>query len=289
MKFYYGIITIVTILLINSSVSAQQAWTQKKGEGYFQMGSSLFNYSTAADDDYKSFDQARSITEVILSLYAEYGFTNKLTGTVVLPLHFVSSGELNSKWLGFAPEEGNLTSFGNFNLALTYRIYTKNNFVLSSKLASSMNTSDYDAATGLRTGYDAFGISPTLLAGIGSDVFFASAETGINILSGGYLNRFIFNAQIGKELTKNRRLIGGFVISTSTALSNASNEDNLSLNGTSAFTSLYQNERTYYAGAFKFGYKLSDYWGLWLSIGGGYAKNIGRNPVYSLAFAYNLR
>jgi hypothetical protein len=284
------IITIATIiLLINSCALAQQAWTQKKGEGYFQIGASSFNYSSAADDDFKSFDLARPITEIIISLYAEYGITNKLTGTVIVPFHFVSSGELNSKWLGFAPEEGNLTTFGNLNLALTYRIYAKKDFVLSSKLASSINTSNYDVATGLRTGYDAFGISPTILAGIGTDVFFSSAETGINILTGGYLSRFIFKAQIGKELTKNKRLIGIFVISTNTALGNASNEDNLNLNRTSAFTALYQNEQTYYAGIVKFGYKLSDYWGLWLSIGGGYAKNIGRNPVYSLAFAYNFR
>ncbi len=286
-----GIITIATLIFfIHSGAQAQQAWTQKKGEGYFQIGASSFYYSSAgAADAFKSYDLARPITEFIVSLYAEYGLANKLTGTVIVPFHFVSSGELSSKWPGFAPEEGSLTAFGNLSLALTYQIYSSNYFVLSSKLASSIKTSDYDVTTGLRTGYGAFGISPTILVGISTDVFFTSAETGIDILTEGYLNHYIFQAQIGKEFTQSKRFIGVFVISINRALGNASNEENQNLNGTSVFTTLYQNERTYYAGILRFGYKLSDTWGLWFSIGGGPSKYTGRNPVFSLAFAYNLR
>lgn len=277
------------VLFSVSQLSAQQAWTQKQREAYVQLGTNLFSYSTAYGDDFKAADIPRPITETIISLYGEYGITNTLTATAIVPLHFISSGNLDEEWTGFSPEKGNITGLGNVSLALTYNLYKKNTVVLSSKFTSVINTSNYDAATGLRTGFDAYSFSPTFLIGIGTNTFFASAETGFSFLTNDYANRYLFSAQIGKDFTPGRKITGIFSISSSIALGNPSDEENIRIDETTLYTALYQNEQTYYAAALKAGYKFTANWTLWLAAAGGIAKNIGRAGVYSISLGYNIR
>ena len=279
---------LIAILFLSFNSQAQQAWTQKKGSGYFQVGSSFYKYLTVYGADAETVNIARSITENTLSLYGEYGLSSKLTATVSVPLHFISSDELNAEWEGFLPEEGKLTALGNINLALTYQWYKNDGKVLAAKIAASLNTASFDEMTGLKSGYQAIGITPIILAGIGKDNFFASAEVGLNYLSNDYLPRFLFNAQIGKPFGKSKRLIGIFGITSSTSLGEATIEENLKINGNSSYTWLYQNEQTYYAINLKLGYKFSKKWSIWLSSGGGTAKNLGRGAVYTIALGYNL-
>lgn len=284
-----SIILIIASTLFSFHLQAQQAWTKKKGEGYFQIGSSYFQYSTLSSKDFKSVDIARPIAETVVSFYGEYGISDKLMATLILPMHFISSGDLNPEWQGITLEKGNLTNLGNINLAFTYLLHQKNGVVVSSKLAASMNSSEYDETTGLRTGYNAFGISPTILAGIGRSNFFSSAEIGVNILNNDYLNRFIFNAQIGKELGESKKFTGIFNIGINATLSTASDSENDEINGNAAQTALYLNEQAYYSASLKLGYKLATNWALWFAVGGGAGQNIGQNGVYSLALAYKLQ
>ncbi len=281
----------ITILMLFSiyQLAAQQAWTQKQQEAYIQLGTSFFNYSTTYDDGFNAADIPRPISETIISLYAEYGITNTLTVTATLPVHFISSGNLDESWMGFSPEKGNISNLGNPSIALTYNFYKKNNLVLSSKLTSTLNTSKYDAATGLRTGFDASIFSPTILIGIGTNTFFASAETGFSFLTNNYANRYIFNAQIGKDFTPNKKITGILAISSSVALGNPSDTENIIIDENAIYTALYQNEQTYYAATLKAGYKITTNLSVWLSAAGGIAKNLGRAGVYSISFGYNLR
>ena len=206
----------------------------------------------------------------------------------MLPYHIVSSDDLANNWSGFAPEKGNLSALGNINFSMTYKIYQKKNLVVSSKLAVSTNTAKLETSTGLRTGLDANSFTPFILAGIGTDRFFASAETGVSFLTNAYLPRFIFNAQWGKHLLENKKLLFILGLSSSTALGKPSAEDLLKLDGNALFTGLYVNEQSYYALNLKFGYAFFQNGIIWISAAGGAAKNIGQNVVYNLSFGYNL-
>ncbi|MEE9430960.1 MAG: hypothetical protein V3V16_07975 [Melioribacteraceae bacterium] len=282
-------ILFVIILSFGFNLNAQQAWTQKKGEGYFQIGSSFLSYSELHNLTSDAIELPRPITELIISSYLEYGISDNLTASFILPFHIVSSGNLVSDWSSFSPEQGDLSALGNMNLGLTYKVSQINNIVVSSKLAIGINSSKYEQSTGLRTGYDAYTISSSILAGLGTSTYFASAETGINFLTDGYLHRFIFNAQIGKHFLQSKKLLFIFSVLTSTALGSSSADDILKLDGNSRFTGLYVNEESYYAINLKLGYNLTKDWTIWSSIAGGMAKNIGRNALYSLSIGYNLK
>jgi hypothetical protein len=283
------ILIILISLFATTLVNAQQAWTQKKGEAYIQIGGSMLSYSTIFNDKYKTGEIPRPITEFVVSTYAEYGFNNQLTGTLIIPYHNLSSGDLNKDWIGFAPEKGKLNTLGNINIALTYKFFDRKGIVLSSKLGMSTNTIKVDDLTGLRSGYDAFGLSPILLCGIGTKKYFASFESGVNLLSHGYLHRYLLNAQIGTHLLKNKKLLFIFGMSTSTSIGNSTSEDNSKLDKNASLTGLYLNEQSYYTGNIKLGFKLIPNLSIWFSTSSGIAKNIGQKMVPSISVGYNMK
>lgn len=285
MKYFLLLI----ILSCGHSLHAQQAWTQKKGEAYFQVGGSLLNYSALHYYTSSAIEIPRPITELTLSAYAEYGILDNLTAAVNVPYHLISSGELATDWNGFAPEKGELAALGNVNLGFTYKMYDKKRVVVSSKLGFGINSSTAQQSTGLRTGYDAYTVAPSVLAGIGTSKFFASAEAGMNFMTNGYLHRFVFNAQIGKHFLKSKRMLFVVAVSTITAVGKSSEDDNLNLDGNARFTGLYMNNQSFYAVNFKLGYELTRHWTIWTALAGGMANNIGRGAVFSLTIAYQLK
>lgn len=282
-------IIFLSLLLYGLNLEAQQVWTQQKGEGYFQIGSSLLSYSAIHIGDFKSANIPRPITEIILSSYGEYGLSDDFMLTLMVPYHFVSSGDLAADWNGLAPKKGDLAALGNINLGATYKIYQKNGVVVSSKLAIGLKSAKQEPLTGLNTGFDAFNITPLILAGIGTSRIFASAETGIHLLGNGYLPRFIFNAQIGKRLLMNKQLLGILGFSSSTTLGSPSEDDIKQLDENAILTGLYVNKQSYYALNLKLGYDLTEKGTIWLSAAGGAAENIGRNVAYSISFGYRFR
>ena len=284
MKFLF-----LTLLISGPWLNAQQAWTQEKGEAYFQFGSSVLSYSSLHNYTSDPIDIPRPISELILSSYVEYGLTDKLTASVTIPYHIVSSGDIASEWNSFSPKKGDLAALGNIKFDLTYKMYQKNDIALSSKIGLSAPSGKIEQSTGLRTGYNAYAVCPSLLAGIGTSKYFASAEAGMNLMSNRYFNRFVINAQIGKHFLKDQKLLLILGLSTSSALGNSSPDDILTLDGNARLTGLYVNEQSHFAANLKLAYILAQDWTIWSSIAGGVAKNIGRNAVYSLSLSYKLK
>ena len=71
-------ILFISIMFFGISLSAQQAWTQKKSEGYFQIGSSFLSYSELYNLTSDAIELPRPITELIISSYLEYGISGKI-------------------------------------------------------------------------------------------------------------------------------------------------------------------------------------------------------------------
>jgi len=90
-------------LFLNASIAfSQQVWTQKKGEGYFQVGASSAGYDNVFDNNSESYAIPRAIAQTIISGYGEYGITDKLMATLIVPFHLTSTGDSNSSFSGIA-------------------------------------------------------------------------------------------------------------------------------------------------------------------------------------------
>ena len=283
---------IVILLVFGSSFStiAQQAWTQKKGEGYFQIGSSYLSYAYLHLGNLNISKLPRPVTEVIISSYNEFGITNKLTGIVNVPLHFVATGDFDTTtFSNLEFDKGNLNAFGNINTSLLYNLYAKNGNVLSTRLTASFNTSSRQENTGLSTGYDAFILEGSLLAGRGTSRYFTSGEISTVISPYNFLSRIQINAQIGKRFLKSEKLILIFSLATNTYLNDIAESNTLPAIQAKDYTGLYNVKQAYYAINLKAGYEFSQSWSMWGSMAGGEATNIGAGINYSLAIGYKLK
>ena len=281
---------ITLILILNASIGlSQQVWTQKKGEGYFQVGSSFAGYENVFDNNAESYAIPRSISQTIISGYGEYGITDKLMATLVIPYHLTSTGDSNSNFSGISVPAGEISALGNIDAALTLKLMDKNSWILSSKLTIGLSTASFQENTGLRTGYDGMSIMPSILIGRGTSKYFTSAEFGTRSITNDYLPQLIINAQLGKKLLKSGKLLLILGFSSLAPIGEATVEQNFKLDGNAIYTGLYQNEQSYYAWNVKVGYYLTDKISSWVSFSGGTARNVGLSPGVNISIGYNLK
>jgi hypothetical protein len=289
MKINKLIITIL-VFICSLNTKAQQAWTQKKGEGYFQIGSSYLNYSDLHLGNVSFSKLPRPVTEIIVSSYNEFGITDKFTGILSVPFHFVSVGDFDTSSLSYLNfDKGSLSALGNVSTGLLYNLYAKNGNVLSTKLNASYNTSSRQQNTGLSTGYNAFILEGSILAGRGTQNYFTSGEISTVISANNFLSRIQVNGQIGKRFLKSKKLILIFAISTNTYLSDISKSNSLLAIQANDYTGLYNAKQAYYAINMKAGFEFSKVWSMWGSIAGGEATNIGAGINYALSIGYKLK
>lgn len=283
-------IFVLLVFICSLNSFAQQAWTQKKGEGYFQIGSSYLNYSDLHIGNVTFSKLPRPVTEIIVSSYNEFGITDKLTGIVSVPFHSVSVGEFDTTSLSYLKfDKGSLTAFGNVTTGLLYNLFSKNGNVMSTKLSASFNTSSRQENTGLSTGYNAFILEGSLLAGRGTQNYFTSGEISTVISPYNFLSRIQVNAQIGKRFLKSKKLILIFSLATNTYLSDIAKSNSLTVQLANDYTGLYNAKQAYYAINLKAGFEFSTTWSMWGSIAGGEATNIGAGINYALSVGYKLK
>lgn len=290
MKHYLYIIFSIHLIF------SQQAWTREQNTAYVQIGSSLFNYSSIFDQDGKEEQIPYKVSQMIISLYAEYGINDALMFSMNIPYHAVKTGDLNPKYDGFISSDNDkINDFGNMEFALTNNAYSNNGIVIAAKFAVRLNTSERNKFTGLQTGQYTERYTPSLLFGIGRSDYFASAELAYGLQSNDYADRFIFNSQIGKEFLESRALIAILSFNIDLPVGEIKNIDRVNLRpmnqipGYAVKTGLYLNDYAYTAWNAKLGYRISDEFLLWASMGGGAGKNLGRAPVFNFAIAYELK
>lgn len=255
----YSIFTLFCLFLTNF-LTAQQVWTSPKGKFYSQIG---FNY-LVYDGYTEAFDKIvslnRKVTHHALQGYMQYGITDKLMATAIVPFSITSS-KLTSGTQPAGLSDGMLNGLSNIQTALTYKFYEKNGVVVSAKTNLILPTASKNAATGLRTGDDALGIAPSLLAGYGHAKYFTSAEIGFVYRTNNYSGQTIANFQIGKFLGKNKRWLGIF----HSELRQSNNQGTYN-EGNTKYTATYLNDLGYIAYGVKFGYKITPKIMLWSDI-----------------------
>ncbi|MEM6685181.1 MAG: transporter, partial [Bacteroidota bacterium] len=200
MKNIYTIIMILSVQFL----FAQSPWTQEKGKFYTQLSfTTISNYDEIFGDPDYSTD--REITDNTLQLYGEYGLTNKTTLLVNLPIKFISTGDAVGG-NAFITEEST-SSFGNISVGLRHQFYKKK-WIISGQLNVEANTGTFEAASGIRTGRDAWTFTPTINFGRSFDKFYIQAFTGVDLMTNNYSNNFKIGGEIGTKVHSKIWLIG---------------------------------------------------------------------------------
>lgn len=282
MLSYKFFLIVISIIFFHFNQSWAQAWTRSQGGGYAQLGLSTITYASLyGDGDIDDIELNREVTDRTLQLYGEYGLTDKLTISTSIPLKLLETNE-DLETSSFFPtplESGDLTALGNVSVAGIYKLPQTKNWVATAKLRLDMNTASYEEETGLRTGFDAWGIAPSLNGGYGSKYFFATSEVGLNLRTNNYSHQFFANFQAGINLNQ---LV--FLISTLEVLQSFEN-GNFD-DGNAVQTGLYLNDIQFIAFVNKIGVFPIKNLGLWASVGGGRGNLVARSPSLSFAVSY---
>jgi hypothetical protein len=255
------LITLIISILYSKIIFAQQAWTSPKGKFYSQLGFTHLvydGYSIANQFEIEPLN--RRIVHHSLQGYLQYGITDKLMLTAVAPFSITSSEKIKDPQPA-GLTDGKLNAFSNLQAGLTYKIYEKNGIVTSAKMNMILPTAKKDLITGLRSGDDAFGVAPSLLAGYGHAKFFTSAEIGYTYRTNNYSGQTLANFQIGKHFGKKKKWLGILHADLRLSAKNGTYDD-----GNTKYTATYLNNLSYVAYGMKFGYKITPKMMFWTAI-----------------------
>ncbi len=267
---------------ISSSASAQQPWVKDPGKGYWQTGFTVFHYGRVYNSPTDFQKIARTVTEMILSQYVEYGLLKRLMLTAQIPVHIVRTGDISDGWVLPTLPKGSLIGFGNIYTALTLNLVQKGGFVFSTSFGTYFNSSNRDYGPGLQTGCNGTGFEPKLLVGLGREKQFYALGAGVNFRTNSYSHQLKIDAKWGSRMGKKKR--GWFIVGLTNCIPLNKNDaaTNFILDFTTEETYLYRNEQAYIGFNLTWGLELEK-WSGWLSFGGGPGWKVGQSAPISLS------
>ena len=167
---------------------------------------------------------------------------------------------------------------GNIEIGIKHNFYNKD-WLISGQINLEANTSTFDASSGIRTGYDAWSITPLLSFGRGFNNWYVQGFTGVNIRTNNYNSNFKFGGEIGYKPISNLWLIAGLDI-----LKSFDNGDVI-LPTSNLLTGLYINNQEYNSFSIKAIGELTKNFGLTAGIGGAFS---GNNVAKQGAFNFGI-
>ena len=259
---------------ISFSTMAQSPWTKKKKEAYLQLSyTTISNYTTLFGDP--EFNTEREVSDNTLQFFSEYGLTDNTTLIVNIPLKFVSTNNLvEETTVSPITTEDSKTTLGNIQIGLKHKFIHKK-WLLTGQLSVEGNTSSaFEEASGLRTGYDAWTITPLLITGTSFNKWYLQGFTGSDIRTNDYSSSFKIGAEVGYKTTS-WLWIAGFIDNV-TSFKNGDIEEPAS----NILTGLYVNDQSYGGYGFKFIGEINKGFGANIGIGGAFSgENVAKTPA----------
>jgi hypothetical protein len=260
----------VLFLFIGISAFSQSPWTQEKGKFYTQLSfTTIPNYDTLfGDPDYNTSGE---ISDTTLQFYGEYGFSDKTSLIINLPFKLISINNVANP----LPEDFNTAALGNLEIGIKHNFYKKD-WILSGQFSVEANTGTYDAASGIRTGYDAFTFTPLFLVGRSFGKTYVQSFIGANIRTNEYSSNVKVGGEVGHKITKHIWLVG-FV-----AIVKSFENGNIVLPTENIFSGLYVNDQEYGAFGFKSIGEITDKIGVTVAFGGAFfGNNVAKQAAFS--------
>ena len=244
---------IISILLIIPCLAFSGGWPKKKGTGYYKLGYSIINGMHFFDDAGSKIPLARNLRFNTLSVYGEYGITDRLTAITYIPIATTAKLEMQS---GLA--SASITTVGDINLGFRYGLIVDkpNVFSLSATFGLPTGRTSTDTSGGeasLQTGDGEFNQLIKIESGhsLGNG-FYASSYLGVNIRSQGFSEEIQFGGEIGHV---NDALVSILKFQSVNSLNNGDNT-------ASANSDIFNNNMELLTIAPEFALKLSNKFGL---------------------------
>lgn len=263
---------LLLLITVNCSSWAQSPWTQGINKAFVQVGFSGIFYDEVRYNR-EQFDTGFNFTDITLQAYTEYGITDNLDATLILPYKIVG-GE--SK---ISSNSTSLSGIGNVTLGLKYKFYNKK-WKVSSGVLFSANTIQSDATVGLRTGFDASTLIPYMTAGSSKGKFYYFGNVGYGYMTNNYSDFLKAGLEAGYNFWGNAHVIT--VIDVRKTVTNESFFENDA--STFINSSNYLDRQEFYAFGIKLNYEfVKEKYGL--NISGFGAFDYDNSPA---AAAYNV-
>lgn len=262
-------------MCISFSMIGQSPWTKEKNEAYLQLSyTTIPNYTELFGNP--TYNTERGINDNTLQFYSEYGFTNKTTLIVSLPLKIVASNDLVDSNTIPVTIENRKTDLGNIQLGLKHK-FIHEKWLLTGQVVLEANTSNFEEASGLRTGYDAWTVTPLLITGTSFDKWYIQAFTGVDIRTNNYSSSYKLGGEVGHK-TLDWLWVAAFI----DGVGSFKNGD-ITIPTTNVLTGLYVNDQTFAGYGLKFIGEINERTGVSLGLGGAFGgRNVAKTPAISL-------
>ncbi|MBK6931005.1 MAG: hypothetical protein IPH12_09060 [Saprospirales bacterium] len=155
--------------LLAAAVAAQSPWARSKAGAYTQLGyHTIPAYTALFGKDGPDIDMIREVSEHTVQFYGEYGLTNRSTVVLSMPYRFTRRGARNpdSPYMFAVEDTGSVSGLGNVSLALRHQ-FTTGRLAVGGTLRLDFPSDKSNFSAGLRTGFNAFTVQPSISAGMG--------------------------------------------------------------------------------------------------------------------------
>ncbi|MCB0581489.1 MAG: hypothetical protein KDD10_19535 [Phaeodactylibacter sp.] len=285
-NIFLGIILFLSV----QAAYAGGGWPQPRGGGFFKL-SEWWVISNQHFTDVGKLDPNVTTGIFNTSLYAEYGFTDRLTGVLYFP--FFSRAYFNNTVSGttgevITPGEA-INTVGDTDVSLKYGILANGPVALSATLTLGLplGNDSGGSAGNLQTGDGEFNQLLQVDAGrgfrIGKVGAYANAYVGFNNRTNDFSDELRFGIEGGAtfwdgRLTAILRLYGVQSLNNGALPSELSNS-----------TSIFANNTEHLSYAPELAYNISDKWGVSVSTGRAFSgRLIFANPSYSVGVFVKL-
>ncbi len=253
------------LMFFQSSIG-QSAWNLEENSWYTQLNYTRIGpYSELFVDGDETAITPREIEDNTFQLYAEYGLNSKTTLSVSLPIKLIKTG---SQTTAATPviDENSVTSFGNIGFGVKRSLINRN-FVLSTGVVVEANTGVYDDPSGIRTGYDAWTITPGVYFGKSYNNLFLQGNIGVGFRTNNYSHFFRGGAEVGYKFLK--RIWAIFYLDYKKSFYNGT----IQLPQNNISTALYVDNKEYVGYGLKAIFELTNQLGITAGFGGAFSAN----------------
>ena len=201
-----------------------QAWTKAGNTGFYKLDFTRIS-SARVFDTHGEILPFRSTSNNTLSVYGEYGVTNKFTLIGYLPILVANRFAESKNAAGVTLPKVDETSFGDVDLSFRYQIYDKKSISISANLLLGLPTGNSKQENGLLTGDGEFNQMLKLAVGTGKAKWWTQAAIGFNNRTNNYSDEFRYDFEFGYKFF-NDRLLAILKINGIESLNNGTAKEN---------------------------------------------------------------
>ncbi len=274
------------VLLISVATESLTAggWTLQEGRGFYKLGFQLIN----AREFYEPSGNKTSITplgDYTVSVYAEYGVTDWVTGTAYVPFYKRNTlDRVVGRQSGVTYFEGDQTShFADVTLGARIGIIRQSPTVLALSVQLGLPLGNSTQPNGLLSGDGEFNqlVSVEIGHSLHPLPMFATVNAGFNNRTRGFSDEFSYGAQVGYTFEHLVTLIAH--------CHGVESLNNGSTDVTGGVSGLYANNQRFLGFGLECMYKLTEAYGISLSAA---TATRGRNVLsaikYSIGFSLKI-